>query len=173
MTERTYAAGAAAAGAEEPRGLRRLMPLLVLSLSYLLVFTQRTGPGVISNQLQAQFHVTAAVLGTMASVQYFLYMVLQIPVGLLADRFGPERLLISGVALDGIGTLVFAHALNFPWLLAGRAIVGFGDALIWVNLVLILGRRYLPAEFASFLGIAGTAGNLGAVLTTVPLAAWI
>ncbi len=145
----------------------------VVALAYLLVFAQRTGPGLITNHLQAEFHVTAATLGTMTSIQYLLYMLLQIPVGLFGDRFGPERLFVAGVMFDGVGTLVFSEAHVFAWLLIGRAVVGLGDALIWVNIVLILAKRFLPQEFGVLLGLVGTGGNIGALLTTLPFAAWI
>ncbi len=144
----------------------------IVSLSYLLAFMQRTGPGVIANHLQTEFHVSSAVLGTMTSIQYLLYMILQVPVGLFGDRFGPEKLLVTGVFLDGAGTLIFADSHGFMALLAGRAIVGIGDALIYVNIVLILGKRFAPRVFGSLLGIVGTSGNVGAVLTTLPFAAW-
>ncbi|WP_067924378.1 MFS transporter [Alicyclobacillus shizuokensis] len=151
----------------------RWLVLTSIAVSYLLVFTQRTGPGVISDQLQSEFHVSAAVLGTITSIQYLLYMLLQIPVGLYGDKSGPERMLVCGVLCDGAGTLLFASAHSFGWLLAGRAIVGLGDALIWVNIVLILGKWFAKGRFAAVLGVVNTAGNLGALVTSIPLAAWI
>lgn len=154
---------------------RRISPTVwiggLLCLAYLLAFMQRTGPGVVSDKLQRQFHVTAAMLGTVSSIQYFLYMVMQVPVGVSGDRFGPERLLVSGVLLDGAGTIVFANAHTFTWLLVGRAIVGLGDALIWVNIVLLIGKYFAPSVFGVMLGVTSTAGNVGALLTTVPFAA--
>lgn len=145
----------------------------LLALSYLLVFTQRIGPGLVSNELQSEFHVTAAVLGTLSSVQYLLYMLLQIPVGLSGDKFGPERLFVGGVAFDALGTLVFANAHSFTVLLLARAFVGLGDALIWVNIVLILGKRFSAGVFGSLLAMVATAGNVGALLATIPFAAWL
>jgi MFS family permease len=109
----------------------------------------------------------------MAGIQFFLYMILQIPVGMFGDRFGPERLFVFGTFLDGVGTLVFSQAHGFSSLLIGRAIVGAGDALIWVNIVLILGKWFAPAEFGGVLGLTGTCGNIGAVCATIPFAAWI
>lgn len=147
--------------------------MALVSLSYLLTFMQRTAPGVVGNQLQAQFHITTAVLGTITSIQFLLYMGLQIPVGLFGDRLGPEKLFVVGVFMDGVGALIFGSAHNFTGLLAGRALVGLGDALIWVNIVLILSRWFSPARFGSMLGIVSTAGNLGGLLATVPLAAWV
>lgn len=151
---------------------RSVWIMCLLSISYLLAFMQRTGPGVIALRLQHDFHITAATLGMLSSIQYLLYMILQIPVGLSGDRFGPEKLLFSGVLFDGVGTLFFANAHLFVILLIGRAIVGLGDALIYVNIVLIIGRRFAPVLFGSMLGVLGTAGNIGAMLTTIPFAAW-
>ncbi|GMA49626.1 MFS transporter [Alicyclobacillus contaminans] len=155
------------------RSRYRWVVFAALALTYLLVFTQRTGPGVISNQLQARFGVSSAVLGTMASVQYFLYMILQVPIGAFADRLGPERLFITGAVLDGLGTVVFSGAPDFAWLLVGRALVGAGDALIWINIVLIVGRWFAAQEFGGILGFIGTFGNVGALLATIPFAAWV
>ncbi|MCY0887489.1 MAG: MFS transporter [Alicyclobacillaceae bacterium] len=157
------------------RNLRLSRPFFIaflLSLSYLLAYMQRTGPGVVSGTLKETFHVNAAVLGTMTSIQYLLYMLLQIPVGLSGDKYRPERLLAAGVFLDGVGTLLFATAHSFAVLLVGRAVVGLGDALIWVNIVLILARVFLPSQFGALLGVVSTAGNIGALLTTIPFAAW-
>lgn len=152
---------------------KQLLLAILLCLSYLTVFMQRTGPGVISDQLQHQFHLTAAVLGTMSSIQYFLYMFLQIPVGLSGDKFGPHRLFVTGVLLDGVGTIVFSLAPSFSLLLVGRGLVGLGDSLIWVNIVLLISKRFAGADFGKLLGIVTIAGNLGALLTTVPFALWV
>lgn len=151
----------------------RWLVLASIGLSYLLVFTQRTGPGVISDQLQAEFHVSAAVLGSITSIQYLLYMLVQIPVGVYGDRSGPERMLMTGVLFDGVGTLVFANAHGFAWLLVGRAVVGLGDSLIWVNIVLILAKWFARGRFGAVLALVNTAGNVGALITSIPLAAWI
>jgi len=151
----------------------RWLLLGCLSVSYLLVFMQRTGPGVISNSIQGEFHVSAAVLGSITSIQYLLYMVMQIPIGVYGDKSGPEPMLVLGVLLDGVGTLVFSSVHTFGWLLVGRAIVGLGDSFIWINIVLILAKWFGKGRFAAVLGIVNTAGNTGAIITSIPLAAWI
>ncbi|EPZ52932.1 MULTISPECIES: MFS transporter [Alicyclobacillus] len=151
----------------------RWLVLASIGVSYLLVFTQRTGPGLISDQLQTEFHVSAAVLGSITSIQYLVYMVLQIPIGLYGDKSGPERMLVLGVLCDGVGTLVFSSAPNFGLLLCGRAIVGLGDSLIWVNIVLILAKWFAKGRFAAVLAVVNSAGNIGALITSIPLAAWI
>ncbi len=68
---------------------------------------------------------------------------------------------------------MFSTSHTFSLLLVGRAIVGLGDALIWVNIVLILGKWFAPARFAAVLAVVNTAGNAGALITSIPLAALI
>ena len=71
-------------------------------LAYYLIVSQRTAPGLITEQLMKDFHVSASVIGLMTSIQFLAYAGLQIPIGLLSDRYGPNRFLIIGSLLNGI-----------------------------------------------------------------------
>ncbi|WCK53395.1 MFS transporter [Aneurinibacillus sp. Ricciae_BoGa-3] len=145
----------------------------VTSLAYLFIVSQRTAPGVISDHLLRDFHTTGSVLGMVSGLQFFMYMILQIPVGLWGDRFGPARFLVFGVICNGAGTLIYSIATSLSFLLIGRVLVGLGDAMIWVNCVLLLSMVFSRDVFAEVLGWTGTMGNLGGILTTMPLAWWV
>jgi MFS family permease len=141
--------------------------------SYFLIVTQRTAPGLISDQLMKEFHVTASTIGLMASFQFLAYAGLQIPIGILSDRFGPNFFLIIGASLNGLGTVIYSLAPNEFILLLARLLVGMGDATIWVNLVLILSQWFKVKEFVGLLGLAGMIGSLGFLMATFPFSAWI
>lgn len=141
--------------------------------SYLLIATQRTTPGLITDQLMAEFNITAAAIGLLTSIQFLAYAGLQIPIGIFSDRYGPNFFLIIGTILNGIGTLLYSFAANELVLLAARILVGMGDATIWVNMVLILGQWFKIREFVKLLGVAGMTGSLGFLMATVPFSAWI
>jgi sugar phosphate permease len=141
--------------------------------TYLIIVSQRTAPGLITEELMRDFKVTASTIGLLTSVQFFAYAILQIPVGILSDRFGPNYFLIIGTLLNGIGTLIYSLATN-EWVLVGaRLLVGMGDATIWVNLVLILSQWFKVKEFVGLLGVAGMTGSLGFLVATVPFSKWI
>lgn len=142
-------------------------------LAYCLIVSQRTAPGLISDQLMKDFSVSASVIGLLTSVQFFAYAGLQIPIGILSDRFGPNIFLIAGTLINGLGTLVYSIAPNEHILLLARLMVGIGDATIWVNLVLILSQWFKVNEFVGLLGVAGMSGSLGFLLATFPFSAWI
>jgi MFS family permease len=141
--------------------------------TYFLIVSQRTAPGLISDQLMKDFNLTAATIGLLTSIQFLAYAGFQIPVGILSDRYGPNFFLIIGALLNGIGTLIYSLAPNVFFLLFARLLAGLGDATIWVNLVLILSQWFKVREFIGLLGMAGMAGSFGFLLATVPFSAWI
>ena len=158
---------------EKQNSKYRWVVFVSVLLTYLLIVSQRTAPGLISDQLMKDFNITASTIGLLASIQFFAYAGLQIPVGILSDRFGPNFFLVIGALLTGIGTLIYSTASHEVVFLLARLLVGMGDAAIWVNLVLILSQWFKVREFVGLLGIAGMAGSFGFLLATVPLSAWI
>ena len=151
----------------------RWLVLAATLFTYFLIVIQRTAPGLITDQLMHDFGVTASVVGVMASVQFLAYAGLQVPMGLLSDRFGPNAFLIAGTLLNGWGTVMYSLASHEAVLFLARMLVGIGDAAIWVNLVLILSRWFKAKEFIKLIGLAGVSGSLGFLAATAPLSAWI
>lgn len=141
--------------------------------AYFLIVSQRTAPGLISDQLMKDFHLTASTIGLLASIQFLAYAGLQVPIGILSDRFGPNVFLIVGTLLNGIGAVVYSLAPNEFMLFFARLLAGTGDAAIWVNLVIILSQWFKVKEFVGLLGLAGVSGSLGFLLATVPFSSWI
>jgi MFS family permease len=141
--------------------------------AYFLIVSQRTAPGLITDQLMKDFHVSASTIGLMIGIQFLAYAGLQIPVGLLSDRYGPNRFLIIGTLLNGLGSLLYSLAPNEYVLIFSRFLVGTGDAAIFVNLVLILSQWFKAKEFVSLLGVVAMVASLGSLSATVPFSLWI
>ncbi|WP_458414748.1 MFS transporter [Schinkia sp. CFF1] len=140
---------------------------------YFLIVSQRTAPGLITDQLMKDFEISASVIGLLTSIQFLAYAGLQIPIGILSDRFGPNYFIIAGTLLNGLGTILYSVATNEYVILIAKLLVGIGDATIWINLVLILSQWFKPSEFVRLLGFAGMSGSLGFLLATVPFSTWI
>ena len=68
-------------------------------------------------------------------VQLLLYVLMQIPVGLLIDRFGARRVLFSGLSLMTVGQIGFAFADSYGTALAARLLVGIGDAMVFISVL--------------------------------------
>ncbi|WP_404452189.1 MFS transporter [Virgibacillus necropolis] len=151
----------------------RWIVLASVLFTYLLMSSQRTAPGLITDQVMLDLNVTASTVGLLIGVQFFVYTCLQIPMGILADRFGPNFFLIIGAILTGLGTIIYSLSTHEFILFFSRILTGIGDATIWVNLVLILSRWFNEKEFTRLIGVAGMTGSFGFLLATVPFSALI
>ncbi|WP_342550534.1 MFS transporter [Lysinibacillus sp. FSL M8-0216] len=151
----------------------RWVVFVAVLFTYLVMASQRTAPGLITDQLMRDFGVTASTIGLLTSILFFVYTSLQIPMGVLADRFGPNFFLIMGAILTGLGTILYSLGTHEFVLFFSRILTGVGDATIWVNMVLILAQWFQKKEFVRLIGFAGMTGSLGFLLATVPFATLI
>ncbi|MCZ7653572.1 MAG: MFS transporter [Rhodocyclaceae bacterium] len=94
------------------------------ALLYLIGFYQRVAPAVITDRLMTDFAIGAAALGNLSAFYFYSYVAMQIPTGVIADRWGPRRLLTLGAGVAALGTLLFALAPNLWWASAGRLLIG-------------------------------------------------
>ncbi|MEZ0064059.1 sugar phosphate permease [Streptacidiphilus sp. MAP12-20] len=130
---------------------------------YVLAVVHRTSLGVAGLDAAARFGINASALSTFSILQVLVYAGMQIPVGLLVDRFGPRRILSAGLVLLTVGQLGFALATSFTPALLARGVLGCGDAMTFVS-VLRIGSRWFPVFrnpfIAQLTGLVGTIGNL-------------
>jgi sugar phosphate permease len=153
-------------------GFRWIVFITVL-FTYVLMSSQRTAPGLITDQIMMDFKVTATTIGLLTSIQFFVYTSLQIPMGMMADRFGPNFFLIIGAFLTGLGTIIYSLGTHEFVLFFARILTGTGDATIWVNMVLILGQWFNAKEFTRLIGVTAMTGSIGFLVATVPFSVFI
>jgi sugar phosphate permease len=150
---------------------RRIVFGIVL-LSFVLSFFHRTAPAAIASELTRAFAINAATLGTLAATYFYVYTLLQIPVGVLADTMGPRRLLTGGSLIAGAGSLAFALAPTWEIAAVGRMLVGVGTSVVFIAILKISAVWFPARRFATLTGVTMFAGNLGAVIAGAPLA-WV
>ena len=136
---------------------------------YLIGFYQRVAPAVITRELMSEFTLGAAALGNLAAFYYYSYVAMQIPAGVLADRWGPRRVLTAGAAVAAAGTLLFALAPGYAAAGLGRLLIGGSVGVAFVAMLKLAGHWFAPTRFAMLSGLALACGILGAVSAGVPL----
>lgn len=136
---------------------------------YLVGFYQRVAPAVITRELMSEFSLGAAALGNLAALYYYSYVAMQIPAGLLADRWGPRRVLTAGAAIAAAGTLLFALAPGYAAAGLGRLLIGGSVGVAFVSMLKLAGHWFAPTRFAMIAGLALACGVLGAVSAGAPL----
>lgn len=157
--------------------LRAAPPPLALSLLmwgmaaafYLFGFFQRVTPAALADALSRELAPTATSLGWLSATYFYCYALMQLPSGVLADRFGPQRLFIAATAAAIVGTLLFALAESFTTAAIGRGIIGGAAAVGWIGMLKLAAHWFSPQKFASVSGLSLAVGTLGAVLAGYPL----
>jgi MFS family permease len=129
------------------------------SYEYLL----RIAPSAMENALRTHFNLSATGFGLISSVYYYAYVPMQLPVGVLLDRYGPHRLLTFACLVCVIGTFLFTSTSLFWVAAAGRFLVGLGSAFAFVG-VLKLATIWLPENrLALVAGLTSALGTVGAM----------
>jgi len=139
------------------------------ALLYLIGFYQRVAPGVMTVELMTDFGLSATSLGNLSAFYFYSYVAMQIPTGLLADHWGPRKLLALGATVAGFGTLIFAFAADAWWANIGRLLIGGSVAVAFVGMLKLAGHWLPPKQYAMASGMALFCGILGAVFAGVPL----
>ena len=136
---------------------------------YLMAFFQRVAPAVMTDALMREFDIGAAALGNLSALYFYSYVAMQIPTGIIADRWGPRRLLSLGALVAGIGALLFALAPGMLLVGAGRLLIGGSVAVAFVGLLQLANNWFPPRYYAMAAGMALFVGIIGAVCAGPPL----
>jgi MFS family permease len=139
------------------------------ALLYLFAFYQRVAPAVMTDQLMADFAIGGAALGNLSAFYFYAYVAMQIPTGVMADRWGPRRVLAAGAGVAAVGSLLFAFAPTFGWAGVGRLLVGASVAVAFVSTLKLASHWFAPRQYALASGMALFFGVSGGVMAGVPL----
>ena len=133
-------------------------------------FFHRVAPAAIAGDLTDSFEVTGAALGALAATYFYVYTVMQLPTGVLADTLGPRRVLTAGGIIAGIGSLLFGTAESIAWAATGRTLAGLGVSVAFISLLKLNASWFDERRFATASGLAQVIGITGAFAATAPLA---
>ena len=132
-------------------------------LFYAYEYLLRISPSVMEESLRAHFSLSATGFGFLSSIYYYAYVPMQLPVGILMDRFGPRRLLVLACFLCILGTFTFCNTHIYLVAVLGRFLVGAGSAFAFVG-VLKLATIWLPEDkLAMVAGLTSALGTVGAM----------
>ena len=150
------------------------MPLAFLgwltgALFFFYAWVLRVSPSVMVDELMREFAVGATAIGSLSAFYFYGYAGMQIPVGLLIDRFGPRRLVTVAALVCGASCLVVAWSPTFEGVAFGRFLIGASAAFSLVSAFAVAGQWFQPAQFAVLGGLAMAAGMTGGVLGQAPV----
>ncbi len=148
------------------------MAWIVWGLAVLFLFYEffiRVFPSVIVKDLMFTFSVSASSIGNLSACYFYAYAPMQLPVGLLMDRYGARNLLAFSSLLCGIGALLFAVAYGISLAAVGRLLQGAGSAFGFVGMVYVCSHWFPKNKLALLVGIGNSLGMIGAMGAQGPL----
>ncbi len=143
------------------------------ALTFTYAFAQRVSPSVMIDQLMADLMVSGAVLGNLTAFYFYAYAGLQVPVGMMLDRFGPRRMIAAALLLAAGGSVIFSQATTVEAAYLGRLLVGIGVAFGYVGSLKLATNWFPPRRFALLSGLTMAFGMLGGILGQSPVAALV
>jgi MFS family permease len=140
-------------------------------LAYIVAVLDRTTFGVSGLDAADRFGASPSVLSSFVVLQIVVYTGMQIPTGVLLDRFGPKAMIATGVAVMSVGQLTLGLTHSLPTAIGGYAIVGLGDAFVFISAIRLLPNWFAPPRVPLLTQLTGICGQLGQVLSAVPFLA--
>lgn len=119
------------------------------------------------------FQVSAEGFGVISAFYFYAYAPMQLPAGLLFDRYGPRKLMTGALILCAVGSFFFASTDSVVTASMGRFLIGVGSAFSFIGVLVLVSRWFPLQHFAILAGIAQSMSSVGAMFGEVPLAALV
>ncbi len=135
------------------------------ALFFFYQYMLRVAPNLMMDQLRAEFLIKAEEFSTLGSLYLLAYSLLQIPLGLIADKVGVKKMVLTSIIVCIVGSLLFASATNFQMLQISRFIIGAGSATAFMCALKIIADYFPPNKKALLMGTTLTFGTVGALVS--------
>jgi MFS family permease len=148
---------------------RAVIAFALGTLFFAYAFIQRVSPSVMTSELMRDFAVGGAALGSLSAFYFYAYASIQLPVGMLTDRYGPRKLMSFAAALCALASFGFAMSDSLFAASLGRLLIGGTVAFGFVGTLAIAGYWFKPSQYAMLAGLLQTVGMSGAIFGQAPL----
>jgi len=151
----------------------KLLPWLMCFIGmsfYCFNYFLRSSPSVMQGDLIQSFNISATQFGTLISFYYFAYTPMQIPAGMIYDKFGARLVIFFACLITVIGLAIFASAANFQLACVGRFLIGLGTAFSYIGVLKLASIWLPPNRFAAVAGLTTAIGMTSGALSQKYLA---
>ena len=145
--------------------------LAVLCAAFMASQFFRVSNAVIAPELMRTLSISSEAMGAITGAYFLAFGIMQIPTGMLLDRFGPRRTMSGLFVIAACGSAVFATAEGAFGLAVARALIGVGCAAGLMGILVTIARWYPPERFARLSSTVYVVGGAGVLFATTPLAA--
>ena len=138
----------------------------VLAVGYFFVYFHRMSVSVVGSDIVEE---VGGTIGILSSVYFWTYTAMQIPCGLLTDRFGPRAVSTAFLIVASIGSLITSFGGSFWMMVLGKIMIAAGMAVVYVPLMKLVSVWFPKRDYAVLSGVVIAVGNVGAIAASGPL----
>ncbi|MDF1757142.1 MAG: MFS transporter [Legionellaceae bacterium] len=143
---------------------------LLAATFYLYEFVLQVAPSVMARPMMETFNVSAEGFGVISAFYFYAYAPMQLPAGLLFDRYGPRKLMSIALVLCALGSFFFASTESVVTACLGRFLIGIASAFSFIGVLVLISRWFPAKNFAVLAGVAQAMSSVGAISGEAPLA---
>lgn len=137
-------------------------------LGYVFAVTCRSSMSATGITAAEHFHTTSTALSLFLYLQLFVYAVMQIPAGVLLDRFGARKLIATGGFLMAFGQTLMAVAPVTGLAIIGRGLVGMGDAMTFISVIRLVSAWFPLIRVPLMNQLTSMLGGIGQIISIYP-----
>lgn len=145
--------------------------LIYLIVALFLVFEMgiQVAPSVMSTRIMTDLGIGSYAFGWMSGFYFYTYALMQIPSGLLFDRFKPRIIVVISILVCALGSFLFGNISNFYWGCLARLLTGFGSAFAFVSVLVVASDLFEAKYFALITGLTQMLAAFGAMMGQLPV----
>jgi MFS family permease len=151
---------------------KRIITYIVWFLTaffYAFQFVLRVSPSIMMQDIMDKFNMNAISFGALSAAYYIGYSGMQIPIGIMLDKFKPNKVIAGCMLICVIGTLSFVYANHWLFAVFGRFLIGVGSAAAILGAVKIISVHFSKKRYGFMVGLTVTIGLLGAIYGGAPV----
>lgn len=155
------------------RERRLILPWVVWAVAvaaYMVAIINRSSLAALGPATQEHFGVEATTLSMFAVIQLIVYAGMQIPVGIMLDRYGSTVMIFTGGVLMIVGQLAMATVADVRLAILARVLVGAGDACTFTSVMRLLPEWFAVRQLPTISQLTGLIGGIGQLISVAPLA---
>lgn len=146
-----------------------LYVFLPFAFGHYLSLLLRNVNSLLAGDLVGSLSLSPGQLGLLTSVFFLTYALVQLPVGIALDRYGPRKVQLVLMLVAATGTLLFAKGESFAQLVFARALIGLGLGACFMSAVKVISTWIAPGKVPSVHGYLLAVGGLGSASATMPV----
>ena len=135
----------------------------VASIFYAYQYILRVMPNIMLDDLMQQFEMDAAIFGQFSGIYYIGYVAMNLPLGIMLDRYGPKKVMTGCILLTVIGLLPIIFTSHWAYPILGRFLMGVGSSAAILGAFKIIRMTFAEVHFTRMLSLSVSIGLLGAI----------